>query len=244
MPSINPEQQIDQWHQRELGIKRHYDQGTPDLVGEMEKWYSMTDRYGFLKDTPITDRQREKEVERATKWAAMAKHRVLHKEDVHYFPFTKKFIQRVYKGIPDCWRRDAWYFLCTDQLQTATHDDKLRTTYALLLEHESDHDHQIDLDIPRTTGDHIMFKQRYGTGQKSLFNVLRAFSLYDTEVGYCQGMTNIAATILMYFEEEVSVSRAREDLIDWLYKRKHLLSSSISFYGTTSMISTFQAFLS
>ncbi|OAD66260.1 hypothetical protein PHYBLDRAFT_71157 [Phycomyces blakesleeanus NRRL 1555(-)] len=208
MPSISPEQPpiepINNYPQRELAIKRHYDQGTrPDLVAEMEKWYSMTDRYGFLQDTPITDRQRQKEVERATKWAAMAKHRVLHKEDVHYFPVTKKFIQRVYKGIPDCWRRDAWYFLCTDQLQTAAHDDKLRITYAeLLLKHESDHDHQIDLDIPRTTGDHIMFKQRYGTGQKSLFNVLRAFSLYDTEVGYCQGMTNIAATILMYFEEE------------------------------------------
>jgi hypothetical protein len=36
-----------------------------------------------------------------------------------------------------------------------------------------------------------------------LFNVLRAFASYDEEVGYCQGMTNIVATILMYCEEEV-----------------------------------------
>lgn len=48
-----------------------------------------------------------------------------------------------------------------------------------------------------------MFRQRYGSGQRSLFNVLRAFANYDEEVGYCQGMTNIVATILMYCEEEV-----------------------------------------
>lgn len=40
--------------------------------------------------------------------------------------------------------------------------------------------------------------------QRALFNVLRAFASYDEEVGYCQGMTNIAATILMYCEEEVN----------------------------------------
>lgn len=39
--------------------------------------------------------------------------------------------------------------------------------------------------------------------QRALFNVLRAFANYDEEVGYCQGMTNIVATILMYCEEEV-----------------------------------------
>lgn len=41
------------------------------------------------------------------------------------------------------------------------------------------------------------------TRQRALFNVLRAFSNYDEEVGYCQGMTNIVATILMYCDEEV-----------------------------------------
>lgn len=40
--------------------------------------------------------------------------------------------------------------------------------------------------------------------QRALFNVLRAFSGFDKEVGYCQGMTNIAAMLLMYCEEEVT----------------------------------------
>ena len=48
-----------------------------------------------------------------------------------------------------------------------------------------------------------MFRTRYGPGQRALFNVLRAFSNYDKQVGYCQGMTNIVTILLMYYTEEV-----------------------------------------
>ncbi|KAI7898047.1 rab-GTPase-TBC domain-containing protein [Cokeromyces recurvatus] len=127
---------------------------------------------------------------------------MIHGEPAHKFTFNYKFKKRVFKGIPDCWRRDAWYYLITDCLRNATKDHKLKATYQKLLLKESPHERQIDLDIPRTLRDHIMFKQRYGSGQRALFNVLRAFANYDEEVGYCQGMTNIVATILMYCEEE------------------------------------------
>jgi len=39
--------------------------------------------------------------------------------------------------------------------------------------------------------------------QQALFHVLAAYSLYNTEIGYCQGMSQIAALLLMYFNEEV-----------------------------------------
>jgi len=39
--------------------------------------------------------------------------------------------------------------------------------------------------------------------QQALFHVLAAYSMYNTEVGYCQGMSQIAALLLMYFNEEV-----------------------------------------
>ncbi|XP_072601836.1 uncharacterized protein, partial [Vulpes vulpes] len=38
--------------------------------------------------------------------------------------------------------------------------------------------------------------------QRALFCVLAAYSLYDTEVGYCQGMSEIAAVLLMFLPEE------------------------------------------
>ena len=35
-----------------------------------------------------------------------------------------------------------------------------------------------------------------------MFNVLKAFSIYDKKVGYCQGMSFICAVFLLYFSEE------------------------------------------
>ncbi|CAK7289604.1 USP6 N-terminal-like protein [Vulpes lagopus] len=49
---------------------------------------------------------------------------------------------------------------------------------------------QIDLDVNQTFHSHIMFWDRYGVGQRALFHVLAANSVYDTEVGYCQGMSD------------------------------------------------------
>lgn len=42
--------------------------------------------------------------------------------------------------------------------------------------------------------------------QQALFHVLAAYSVYNTEVGYCQGMSEIAALLLMYLNEEVKNS--------------------------------------
>lgn len=61
---------------------------------------------------------------------------------------------------------------------------------------------QIDLDVNRTYRDHIMFRERYNLKQQALFNVLGAYSMYNAEIGYCQGMSQIAALLLMYLDEE------------------------------------------
>jgi hypothetical protein len=41
-----------------------------------------------------------------------------------------------------------------------------------------------------------------GQGQDSLRRILRAYSMYDTDVGYCQGMNFIAAMLLTFLSEE------------------------------------------
>ncbi|CAK7308914.1 USP6 N-terminal-like protein [Vulpes lagopus] len=66
---------------------------------------------------------------------------------------------------------------------------------------------QIDLDVNRTFHSHTMFWDCYGAGadlQRALFTVLSAYSMYDTmsEVGYCQGMSEIVAILLMFLPEE------------------------------------------
>jgi USP6 N-terminal-like protein len=62
---------------------------------------------------------------------------------------------------------------------------------------------QIDLDIERTLRDHVLFRTRFGQAQVSLFKILVAYSNHDPQVGYCQGMSTVAAFLLMYFDEEV-----------------------------------------
>ena len=41
-------------------------------------------------------------------------------------------------------------------------------------------------------------------GQASLFRVLKALSVFDPEVGFCQGMPFVAGMLLLYMGEEAS----------------------------------------
>ena len=46
---------------------------------------------------------------------------------------------------------------------------------------------QIWRDIVRTYRKHAQFQDENGALMKSLFNVLRVYSIFDRELGYCQG---------------------------------------------------------
>lgn len=61
---------------------------------------------------------------------------------------------------------------------------------------------QIDSDVNRQFREHLFYRERYSIKQKSLFNVLTAYSMYNMEVGYCQGMSGVAGVLLMYMNEE------------------------------------------
>lgn len=61
---------------------------------------------------------------------------------------------------------------------------------------------QIDLDVNRTYREHIHFRKRYDLKQQELFNILSAYSLYNSDIGYTQGMSQIAALLLMYLSED------------------------------------------
>ncbi|RKP11696.1 rab-GTPase-TBC domain-containing protein, partial [Piptocephalis cylindrospora] len=58
---------------------------------------------------------------------------------------------------------------------------------------------QIDMDVERTLRANILFRPPYGPGQRAMFHTLRTLSLVDKELGYCQGMSTIAAILLLYF---------------------------------------------
>lgn len=59
------------------------------------------------------------------------------------------------------------------------------------------------LDIPRTFPDHPRFGVN-GTDRDLLFNVLRAYANFNPDIGYTQGMSFIAAVLLMHMNEETA----------------------------------------
>lgn len=52
--------------------------------------------------------------------------------------------------------------------------------------------------IGRTFPKHPHFSEPLGAGQLSLFNLLKAYSLFDKVVGYCQGLSFVAAILLLH----------------------------------------------
>ncbi|KAG6942368.1 hypothetical protein JG688_00018153, partial [Phytophthora aleatoria] len=50
--------------------------------------------------------------------------------------------------------------------------------------------------------EHSLFRDRSSLGQCALMNVLKAYSLHDPEVGYCQGMGFLSAMFLCYMPEQ------------------------------------------
>lgn len=56
----------------------------------------------------------------------------------------------------------------------------------------------ISLILGRTFPTHAHFIPRLGSGQLGLFNVLKAYSILDDEVGYCQGISFVAGIMLMH----------------------------------------------
>ena len=60
----------------------------------------------------------------------------------------------------------------------------------------------ISRDVGRTFPKHQQFRDSGGLGQRSLYHVLRAYSVLDPTVGYCQGMGYIVALLLTTMCEE------------------------------------------
>lgn len=66
-----------------------------------------------------------------------------------------------------------------------------------------DIEHTIDADVTRTMPLHSLFWAGGAqVGVQSLRSILRAYALYVPEVGYCQGMSSIAAVLLMNASDE------------------------------------------
>ncbi|GFS47608.1 rab GTPase-activating protein 1 [Nephila pilipes] len=113
----------------------------------------------------------------------------------------KQLTPLVRRGIPEALRGEVWQLLagCID-------DRQIVDTYKNLISKESTCGSVIQRDINRTFPAHDYFKTIGGIGQESLYKICKAYSVFDPEIGYCQGQSFLAAALLLHIPEEQAFS--------------------------------------
>uniref|UniRef100_A0A8C5E6P3 Rab-GAP TBC domain-containing protein n=1 Tax=Gouania willdenowi TaxID=441366 RepID=A0A8C5E6P3_GOUWI len=158
------------------------------------------DKYGFLGGSQYSDatekdirvevaRQREmKWLEMFNNWDKWIKHRF------------QKVKLRCRKGIPSSLRGKAWQLLSNSQELLQANPGKFEE-----LEREPGEAKWLDIiekDLHRQFPFHEMFAARGGHGQQDLYRILKAYTIYRPDEGYCQAQAPVAAVLLMHMPAE------------------------------------------
>ncbi|XP_056658505.1 TBC1 domain family member 1 isoform X10 [Monodelphis domestica] len=117
----------------------------------------------------------------------------------------EKMHSAVGQGVPRHHRGEIWKFLAEQYHLKHPFPNKQQpkdTPYKELLKQLTSHQHAILIDLGRTFPTHPYFSAQLGAGQLSLYNILKAYSLLDPEVGYCQGLSFVAGVLLLHMSEE------------------------------------------
>uniref|UniRef100_A0A8C8DQP4 TBC1 domain family member 4 n=1 Tax=Oryzias sinensis TaxID=183150 RepID=A0A8C8DQP4_9TELE len=158
-------------------------------------------------------------------------------------PQDKEDLYRaVCQGLPKSRRGDVWLLL--------SHQHRLRhrlpqrqlapdTPYHDLLKQLTAQQHAILVDLGRTFPTHQYFSAQLGAGQLSLYNLLKAYSLLDTEVGYCQGISFVAGVLLLHMSEDQAFDMLKFLMYDLGIRRQYrpdMVSLQIQMYQLSRLL--------
>ncbi|XP_030630599.1 ecotropic viral integration site 5 protein homolog [Chanos chanos] len=113
---------------------------------------------------------------------------------------VKQLKEMVRRGIPHHFRSVAWQLLCNSQ------NAPVRKQYSQLLKMSSPYEKVIRRELTKTLSHHTVFQGQDGLCQKPLFNVIKAYSILDKEIGYSQKCTFIVGLLLTQMPEEEAFS--------------------------------------
>ncbi|XP_034431150.1 TBC1 domain family member 4 isoform X2 [Hippoglossus hippoglossus] len=148
----------------------------------------------------------------------------------------------VCQGIPKSRHGEVWLLL--------SHQHRLRnrlpqrhhapdTPYQDLLKQLTAQQHSILVDLGRTFPTHQYFSAQLGAGQLSLYNLLKAYSLLDTEVGYCQGISFVAGVLLLHMSEEQAFDMLKFLMYDLGIRRQYrpdMVSLQVQMYQLSRLL--------
>ncbi|XP_069507751.1 TBC1 domain family member 10B-like [Ambystoma mexicanum] len=162
--------------------------------------YRRTDKYGFLGGNQFSagmesslpvDVARQREL----KWLDMFKH-----WDKWVSRRFQKVKLRCRKGIPSSLRAKAWQCLSNSIELIEKNQGKFEE-----LERNPGDPKWLDViekDLHRQFPFHEMFAARGGHGQQDLYRILKAYTIYRPDEGYCQAQAPVAAVLLMHMPAE------------------------------------------
>ncbi|KRX98925.1 Small G protein signaling modulator 3 [Trichinella pseudospiralis] len=153
-----------------------------------------------------------------------------------FLPRSEELESLVRAGVPHSLRPYVWPRLCgaTRRRQQADYaygdvlnelkkvddqDDECSITFG-----------QIEKDLMRTLPSNVCFAKADGVGIRRLRRLLRSIALVFPDVGYCQGMGVIAATLLLFLDEENAfwmMCTILDDLLPAGYFSDSLLGSAV-----------------
>ncbi|XP_026772936.3 TBC1 domain family member 10B [Pangasianodon hypophthalmus] len=159
-----------------------------------------TDKYGFLggaqySESNVVEVSVEVARHREMKWLDMFKN--WDKWISRRFPKVKL---RCRKGIPSSLRARAWQLLSNSEELLMANAGKFEE-----LEREPGDPKWLDIiekDLHRQFPFHEMFAARGGHGQQDLYRILKAYTIYRPDEGYCQAQAPVAAVLLMHMPAE------------------------------------------
>ncbi|CAM4580719.1 unnamed protein product [Caretta caretta] len=162
--------------------------------------YRRTDKYGFLGGNQYSgmpesaipvDVARQREL----KWLDMFSH-----WDKWLSRRFQKVKLRCRKGIPSSLRAKAWQLLSNSKELLDQNPNKFEE-----LERQPGDPKWLDViekDLHRQFPFHEMFAARGGHGQQDLYRILKAYTIYRPDEGYCQAQAPVAAVLLMHMPAE------------------------------------------
>ena len=117
----------------------------------------------------------------------------------------KKLKKKIRKGIPDSLRGQVWPLISGLQKLREGREDLYKKLINDINECEIlkiPDEETIIKDLHRTYPKNLLFYNKLGSGQRTLFRILSCFSMRNKKVGYVQGMSFLVAIFFSYLTEE------------------------------------------